>query len=226
MFKHFSAWLAENIFWPFLKAHFHMSDTSKRRKELTFYRKSDFQSVIDREFRKFAVDGRLKTLTPEQVERIVAGSDKAPALARCRLLPKKNLTSTRLLARKETTSDKVEIERDQRLLLRFIAKKLYSNMIDVKGKLLYLLSNRVCKMFLVELLEIEKESRSNLLLFALFLGLLGSAGIGADTAKHSGSNALLSASPWTEKSAKRAANAESRTEFTLEKTFRLDHVSC
>ena len=131
-----TACLAEKVFWNFLKCNFHISNTARKKQELSFYRKGDFQAVVDRNFRDLLKTNRLKTLKRDQVERILKEAKIAPILARCRFLPKKTVSSTRMITRKAKNMEKAETDNDLRLVLKYATKKFYSNMVDVKGKML------------------------------------------------------------------------------------------
>ena len=63
------------------------------------------------------------------------GFDFCPPLARCRLLNKSSLQSTRLIIRKpKIDSAKNKVQTELRLLLEYAAKKFFPEKVDVRGK--------------------------------------------------------------------------------------------
>ena len=131
-------WIGENIFWNLLKSFFHITETAKRRNQLLFYRKRDYQSVVDKTFDLLKDKKCIKFIRPELCSRLAQKfGNLAPVTARCRLLPKENLNSLRLIARKEKTCCEVKNQlEDSRLLLEHLAKSGFPHTIDVKGKFL------------------------------------------------------------------------------------------
>ena len=62
------------------------------------------------------------------------GFDFCPLLARCRLLNKSSLQSTRLIIRKpKIDSAKNKVQTEMRLLLEHVAKKFFPEKVDVRG---------------------------------------------------------------------------------------------
>jgi hypothetical protein len=127
-------WITNQLFWRLLKSYFHPSETANLRNELAFFTKSHFQGLLESTFNRFLQEKRLRLMTPEKMSQISSAFPFVPSLARCRLLPKKNLSSVRLIARREKMSGpKSDLETELRLLLDYASKKLFPSMVDVKG---------------------------------------------------------------------------------------------
>ena len=127
-------WIAEKIFWRLLRTFFHITDTANYRNEIFFYHKSDFQRLVDVAFAKMKTDKKIKSISEGTVKKMKKSFDFTPEVARCRLLNKSNINSFRMITRKpkvDSTKSKFQIE--LRLLLAYIAKKLYSGSVDVRG---------------------------------------------------------------------------------------------
>ena len=76
----------------------------------------------------------LKPIKMDFLSAINKGFDFCPPLARCRLLNKSSLQSTRLIIRKpKIDSAKNKVQTEMRLLLEYAAKKFFPEKVDVRG---------------------------------------------------------------------------------------------
>ena len=126
-------WLAENLFWNVVKCYFHVCTTSSSRHELQYFHKSHYQSACQRYYQSMLKENRLKKLSKAQVVKIIKNVPGAPKIARVHLKPKANLSSLRMIARREKDGNGHSLE-STRYLLNEISKRFFNCSIDVKGK--------------------------------------------------------------------------------------------
>ena len=91
--------------------------------------------MVDSTFQKMKNEKKIKPIKMDFLSAINKGFDFCPPLARCRLLNKSSLQSTRLIIRKpKIDSAKNKVQTEQRLLLEYAAKKFFPEKVDVRGR--------------------------------------------------------------------------------------------
>lgn len=134
VFLNMMAWIGENLLWRLIKSYLHITETTSLRNELVFYHKRHFQSLLTGHFSNLLKSDRIKEMSKAQIARIAKTVSYAPGLARCRLLPKKDLSSMRLIARKDKRDgSRHQQEAEFRHLLVHAAKVAFPHVVDVKG---------------------------------------------------------------------------------------------
>ena len=128
-------WLAENLFWKIVTSYFHVCLTSSSRHELQYFHKCHFQSACQSHFSTLVKENRLKELTKVQATKIIKSIPGAPKVARVQLKPKSDLSSLRMITRKEKDGTGHTMEAT-RCLLEEISRRFFQGSIDVKGMLI------------------------------------------------------------------------------------------
>ena len=91
--------------------------------------------MVDSTFQKMKNEKKIKPIKMDFLSAINKGFDFCPPLARCRLLNKSSLQSTRLIIRKpKLDSAKNKVQTELRLLLEYAAKKFFPEKVDVRGR--------------------------------------------------------------------------------------------
>ena len=134
-------WLSEQLFWRLIKSYFHITEKSCGKCELFYYRKRDFQKLTHKAFANLVREKSLKMVNSKFRQELHKNFSFTPVTAKCRILPKKSLDSFRLICRSEklNSAEQNDLESDLRILLNHAAKTLFPNMVDVKGKNIFLL---------------------------------------------------------------------------------------
>ena len=130
--EHLVLWLAENLFWKIVTSYFHVCLTSTSRHELQYFHKCQFHSACQSHFNTLVKENRLKELTKVQAVKIIKSIPGAPKIARVHLKPKSDLTSLRMITRKEKDGNEHTLEAT-RCLLNEISRRFFHSSIDVKG---------------------------------------------------------------------------------------------
>ncbi len=125
-------WLAEDVIWRLVLSYFHVSDISRRRNELFFYRKRHFQSLYDASLRRLVSDGLLRPLSVNKAMDVLH-SEYSPPGAMARLFPKSS-GGCRLLAVRGAV---VESKADEARTLLSLLKDRHPEVVDNRGHLLH-----------------------------------------------------------------------------------------
>ena len=124
-------WLVRYFFRKILQSFFHCTDSTHRKYQTFFYRKSSWQAVTDKALDCLLRQDKLLVLSSKSKQR-VHSNQAAPVMARMRFIPKSNLSDVRMIARSEgaKTLDKSLINLLQSYCQLFQAKS------DLSGNIL------------------------------------------------------------------------------------------
>ena len=125
--------LAQDVFWEILRGFFYITTSGVSRNELLFFDKSQVSGAVASFFGQMVAKDRLKVLRRAEVHKIIKDIPEAPKLARVYLKPKTNLSSMRMITRKEKDGGNNRLEAT-RYLLNEISQRLFHCTVDVKGK--------------------------------------------------------------------------------------------
>ena len=105
IFSKFITWIIKHFLNTLLNAFFHCTDSTHRRHQIFFYRKSVWQAMTDKALRKCIESGKLKQIkSASQIQRIQSLSS-APSVVHLRFIPKKNLSEVRLITNKFSSKE-------------------------------------------------------------------------------------------------------------------------
>ena len=191
----FLLFLAEKIFWRLLKSFFHVTDTVASKNEIMFYHKSDFQGLVDSTFHKLKQEEKLRPVNQKLAQQISKEFSSISTFSKCRLLPKTNLKSFRMITRKaKISSEKNETETDMRHLLEMIVREYFPGTVDVKGELFCHISIFISVQFFQEI-----DFHSLMIMIKMcYLIFLIFASKSSNSTVSSSNNALRSTSTWQE----------------------------
>ena len=97
-------WIVRHFFWKILDSFFHCTESTHKKHQMFFYRKSGWQAMCDTALHSLTSSGRLRPLTSSYRKKFQAKSD-APPTVRIRFIPKRNLTEVRTITRSEKAKD-------------------------------------------------------------------------------------------------------------------------
>jgi len=92
------SWLLADVVNPLLCSMFHVTDSTHSRHQLFYFRKSVWQSLTTSVLQSLLSQGRIRSLKPEQAEKLLK-VPMAPPTSSLRFVPKKSLAAVRPIAR-------------------------------------------------------------------------------------------------------------------------------
>ena len=127
--------LAQEVFWEILRGFFYITTSGASRTELLFYDKSKVSAAVTCFFDQMVAKKQLKVLKKALVHKIIKDIPEAPKLARVYLRPKTNLSSMRMITRKEKDGGNDRLEATRYLLDEISRRLFHCTVIDVKGNM-------------------------------------------------------------------------------------------
>ena len=124
-------WLVRNFFWKILDSFFHCTESTHKKHQMFFYRKSSWQAMSDTALHSLTSSRRLRPLTSTYRKKFQAKSD-APPTARMRFIPKRNMTEVRMI----TSCEKAKTLDPSLVTLVRNYSQMFDDKADLAGKIL------------------------------------------------------------------------------------------